>query len=180
MMSSYLLKTIGLLLALLAFTTATLAGGKPAIAISEFVPFSENASTEVGLTSPRGFTRDRIELECDLGLILSESVVKAAQQKGIPLLPTAEIEKAPGMVLSMKIEGARGDLGGSMSGTKSLTVRGELREGDTLIGSFVARRQQTALTQSTCESLVHCVKKIAKDIGKWLKDPVPKARLGSA
>ena len=67
-----------------------------------------------------------------------------------------------------------------MTGTKSLTVRGELHSGEKVIATFVARRQQTALASGTCNALTNAVKRIAKDIVKWLQNPVMKARLGAA
>jgi hypothetical protein len=176
-----MIKVSGMLLAILAFAFATHSGAQSdAIAVSEVIPFSEGSSGEVGLVSPSGLARTQIEETCDLGRLLSRSVVDAARRKGILVVQSSEPEKIEGRILVMEIEGARGQIGGALSGTKSLTVRGELREGDTVIGSFVARRQQTALTKGTCRSLSNCVRKISKDIARWLKRPVPKARLGSA
>jgi hypothetical protein len=175
-----------LALMLIAFTPFAQAespeveGREVAISISDAIPFLDSASSELGVASPKTFMRRQIEDTCGLGRALSEAVVSSARRKKILVVPTADITEAQGKVLVIAIEGARGQIGGAMSGTKSLTVRGELREGDAVLGSFVARRQQTALAAGTCKSLIKCARQISKDIAKWLKNPVPKARLGSA
>jgi len=70
--------------------------------------------------------------------------------------------------------------GGAWTGVKSLTLRGELRDGATLLGSFVARAERSSMTKGTCATLVDAGEELAAPIAKWLLKPVLKARLGEA
>lgn len=149
------------------------------IRISEVIPFAERAGGDMGVAASG--IKDRIRSECDVGRSLSELTARAAERHGIELESVADIEVAEGRVLMMEIEGAHGGAGGSISGTKSLTVRGELRDGDRVVGSFVARRQHTKIIPAgNCHLFEKLATTVARDIGKWLKSPRMKARLGSA
>ncbi len=160
---------------------ASAGGESPAlITMGEAVPFASNASGEIGLMSPKAGALRRIETHCDLERGLAVAIAQEARKLGVAIAVVPRIEDATGRVLSIRIEGAVGQLGGAMSGTKSLTLRGELREGEVVIASFVAREQRTALTAGTCASLTQCGDKLARHIAKWLKKPVMRARLGSA
>jgi hypothetical protein len=143
----------------------------PPIAISEVIPYADEAKVS-GAPFSSATTQARAEAKCELGVLLSESLADLAGGKGIELVRTPEIEAATGQVLLMQIEGVTGTLGGAITGTKALTVRGELRQGEEVIGSFVARRQQTALASGTCKALRNAAKQIAKDIAGWLRKPV--------
>ena len=166
---------------LLAIATASVAAGPDeAIAIREVIPFAGDLTDTTGSGLSDASTEGSVKAKCDLGRTLSERIVSGAGSKGVRLVRTAQIEQAEGKVLHVEIDGVQGRLGGAMTGTKVMVVRGELRDGDTVIGSFIARRQQTALASGTCKAFTNCVKTIAKDIAKWLKNPVMKARLGTA
>ncbi len=150
------------------------------ITMGELVPFAEGASGEVGLMSPGGSALRNIEDRCDLERSLAVAIAAEARRRGVAVAVVTHPEEATGRVLSIQIEGAVGQLGGAISGAKSLTLRGELRDGEALIASFVAREQRTALTAGTCKALDQCAAKLAKHIAKWLQRPKLRARLGSA
>lgn len=169
----------GCLLLFVAAASGEAADGTT-ITMGEVVPFAEDSSGAMDIFSPAGGAKRRVESECDLGRALSESIASEAKSKRIQIVRIPEVEAAAGKVLLMKIEGAAGQLGGPWTGTKSVTVRGELREGDTLVGSFVAREETTPFFAGTCRAFTHCVERIATDIVKWLRRPTVKARLGSA
>ncbi|MCC7463792.1 MAG: hypothetical protein IT480_15190 [Gammaproteobacteria bacterium] len=124
--------------------------------------------------------RATIEAQCQLQTRIPEAIAAQATRRGLKVRLTTPDEAAAGRVLTIVIEGVLGAAGGAWTGTKSLVLRGELRDDGTLIGSFVAREQQTALTQNTCEALTTCGRKLAAQIARWLKTPTLKARLGSA
>ncbi len=151
-----------------------------AISMSETIPFAEDAAGDVGIMAPAGGMANSIEEKCDLQRLLAEAIVERAKRKGIEIVRTPHPEAATGRVLRIVVEGVLGMQGGAWTGTKSMTLRGELREGDQVIASFVAREQQTALFMNTCDALIDCGGKIAAHIAKWLAKPVMKARLGSA
>lgn len=150
-----------------------------AIAISEVIPFSTDTTNAHNPLSS-AFMQERASTECNMGQTLSELIVASAGKSGIEVVPTPGIESATGKVLVLEIESVQGRVGGAMTGTKSLTVRGELREGDSIVGSFLARRQKTPLVSGTCKALIKSMSKMAADIAEWLEHPRMRARLGSA
>jgi hypothetical protein len=150
------------------------------ISISDNIPFARAATTNPGSPISESFTQNQVEQKCGLGQRLSDVIAQGARRQRIVVHVTPALDEAEGRILVMEIEGVTGRVGGAMTGTKALTVRGELRSGETVIGSFVARRQRTALAAGTCKALTDAVEKLAKDIVKWLRDPVMKARLGTA
>jgi len=182
--SSVLACTILVLWTVTSLTIGTAAGrGKGpggTVTIKDDILYSTEISRSPGSPLSSAATQKQVEGKCDLGRILSEAIISRAAKRKIQVVATSTLEKAEGLVLVMEIEGVQGHLGGALTGTKTLTVRGELREGDTVIGSFVARRQKTAVTAGTCKSLANCAERIGEDIAKWLKNPVMKARLGFA
>ena len=82
-------------------------------------------------------------------------------------------------MLKIIIEGVLG-FSGAWKGPKSLILRGELRDGETVLGSFFVREQVMKLFNNSCEEFGAAGQKAAVDIGKWLEAPRMRARLGSA
>jgi hypothetical protein len=167
-----------LLAACLALQPAWGAGGE--VALSASIPFATDAAVDVSRLALGINRRQEIEAQCHLQTLIPEAIAAQAARRGIKIHLTAADESTTGRVLTIVIEGVLGAAGGAWTGTKSLILRGELRADGALVGSFVAREQQTALAQNTCEALATCGKKIASHIVKWLKSPTLKARLGSA
>ena len=89
---------------------------------------------------------------------------------------------APGRVLVLRFAQVEGAWGGAISGSKSITVTGDLLEGDSVVGSFTAREETSAFTVSargtTCSLLEEAVEEIAEDVAEWLRAPSHGARLG--
>jgi uncharacterized protein YcfJ len=150
------------------------------VALSAAISFSADAAVDVSRIWLGIDRRQNIEAQCHLQTLIPEAIAAQAAHRDIKIRLTPPDESATGRVLTIVIEGVLGAAGGALTGTKSLILRGELRDDGALVGSFVARQQQTALTQNTCEALATCSKKLAGPIVKWLKSPVLKARLGSA
>jgi hypothetical protein len=155
-------------------------GADQEVALSASIPFAEDAAVDVSRLALGINMRENIETQCHLQTLIPEAIAAQATRRGIRIQLTAPGESGSGRVLTIVIEGVLGAAGGAWTGTKSLILRGELRDDGALVGSFVAREQQTALTQNTCEALATCGRKLAGHIVKWLKSPTLKARLGSA
>lgn len=87
-------------------------------------------------------------------------------------------------MLVMKIADAQGLGGGRMSGPKSVTVEGTLKQNGNVLGSFTVQRATMGGygggSSGTCALLHRCAKRIGKDVGVWLQKPTMNAVLGTA
>ena len=164
----------------LAFAAYPVVADDATVLMPERMEFASDAAVDVSRLALGIDRRKSIEDQCQLQVRLPAAIAQQAARRGIKLRLAPVDEELKGKVLSIVIEGVLGAAGGAWTGTKTLVLRGELRQDGALVASFVAREQQTALTQNTCESLLTCGQKIAGHIAKWLKKPVLKARLGSA
>ncbi|MFN2426354.1 MAG: hypothetical protein ABR587_07900 [Candidatus Binatia bacterium] len=104
------------------------------------------------------------------------------------MLPLLIAERHPEVVVSDAQGGTRLELaivdihapsGGLFSGSKGMTVEGVLIEGNTVLGTFVARRTSMAST-ATCGMLAKVSIVLATDIARWLYQPGHDSRLGQA
>ena len=167
---------------LAVLTCAVSAHAAPPVAITmgEMVPFAPDVAGEVGLLAPGG-TADNIQQRCSLPQTFAQSIADELRHRGIDVTTTAKPEEADGPVLHVIIEGVLG-FSGAWKGPKTLVLRGELRQGETILGSFVVREANGmgALFKNSCEEFVTLGRKAAADIGKWARAPKVRARLGSA
>jgi hypothetical protein len=146
----------------------------PPVTLTTQVPFAKDAAGDIGMFTPRGGTKSRVEDECGLQVFIPETLAAVAAKKKLSIVLSPHPEEAQGRVLGLIIEGVLGG-GGAMS----LTLRGELKDGDVLVGSFVSRHRGGSFG-GNCEALRKTVKDAAQDIVKWLKEPSLRARLGEA
>jgi hypothetical protein len=121
--------------------------------------------------------------ECKLETELANWIKSFADEFHVPVtVVDGNAAKATGRVLKVKISNVLGAGGGAYSGAKSVQVKGELREGDKVIGTFSGSRASGggafAGFKGTCSIMGRCVKTLGKDIALWLKNPTPNARLG--
>jgi hypothetical protein len=167
-------------LAVLACAATTHAAPPAAITMGEAVPFAPDVAGEVGLLAPGG-TTDSIQQRCGLPQAFSQSIADELRHQGIDVTTTSKPDEADGPVLNVIIEGVLG-FSGAWKGPKTLVLRGELRQGETILGSFVVRKSNGmgALFKNSCEEFVTLGQKAAADIGKWARAPKVRARLGSA
>jgi hypothetical protein len=168
------------MLTYLAFATYPALADDATVLLRAQMDFASDAAVDVSRLALGVNRRKSIEDQCQLQTRLPAAIAQQAVRRGIKLRLAPTDEELKGRVLTIIIEGVLGAAGGAWTGTKTLVLRGELHQDGALVASFVAREQQTALTQNTCESLLTCGEKIAGHIAKWLKKPVLKARLGSA
>ncbi len=146
--------------------TSSLAQAQGAIIIPRTVPYAE------------GIGSDAVRNKCDWNTQLSTFIVDFAKS-GV-VVSDAGGAPATGKMLSMTIVGVHSVGGGGFTGPKWATVRGELREGGTLVGSFVANRTTTKGGLTACSALIRVGKAIGKDIAVWLRAPSLDATLGNA
>ena len=167
----------------LALGLLSLAGGVTAaaparITMAEELPVDRDVAGQVGLMAPRGTIR-QITAQCDLPHDIARLIAEELRRKRFTVEQVANPDEAQGPVLHIVIEGMQG-FTGAFKGPKILTLRGELRDGATLLGSFVARERVGKLFSNSCEEFIATGEKAARDIAKWMKSPKPKARLGKA
>jgi len=137
------------------------------------VPFSEtsNATKEV-----KG--------SCTLETRLPQFIADAAKRGVTVVIAADDGAEVEGKVLYLEFTHILGTGGGAWSGSKSVTVRGELKENGEVIGSFIGSRYSGGGAfggfKGTCDILGRCIKTLGKDIAGWLKNPTMNAMLGNA
>jgi hypothetical protein len=122
--------------------------------------------------------------ECKLETELASWIKTYADELHVPVtVAISGSAKPTGRVLKVKISNVLGSGGGAYSGAKSVQVKGELREGDKVIGTFIGSRASGggmfAGFKGTCSIMGRDVKVLGKDIVLWLKNPTMDARLGN-
>src|SRR5262245_31400473 len=124
------------LYAFAALTTVASAVEPPkSITIAEAIPYDVDVAGDIGMYAAPGGNAAKIQGECTLSKDLSGYIVRGARPKGIQVTRVANLAEAKGVVLHVTIEGVMGYLG--LNSPKALTLRGELRDGDTVLGTFV-------------------------------------------
>jgi hypothetical protein len=166
---------------LLATLADIAAGAEPpsAITMSESIPFEEDVAAEVGLLAAPGGNAVRFETQCDLQTQLAQAIALEVRDEGVEVMLVENLDGATGPLLHVAIEGMLG-FTGAWKGPKSLILRGRLTDGDTLIGSFVARATEKGIFKNSCEQFEAAGKKAARDIAEWVKAPKRGARIGRA
>lgn len=137
------------------------------------VPFADNSMAS-----------SNVKASCTLDTRLPEFIAAAAKRGVKVVISDEPLEDVQGKVLHLTIVHVLGTGGGAWSGSKSVTVEGELIENGEVIGSFTAARYSSggafAGFKGTCAILGRCIKAIGKDIAGWLKKPTMHAMLGNA
>ena len=141
--------------------------------LAKSVPFADDSMASA-----------EVKESCTLDTRLPE-FVKSAAKRGVKVVISDEpLENVEGKVLHLKFLHVLGNSGGAWSGSKSVTVTGELIENGEVIGSFTGSRYSTGGAfggfKGTCAILGRCIKTLGKDIAEWLKNPTMDAMLGNA
>jgi hypothetical protein len=123
-----------------------------------------------------------IVTDCDLPTIQFNELNKFSSKFGIALsLPTQEANTS-GRVLQIQIANAIASGNAFIGHHKQLTLVGKLLENGTEVASFSAMRSSGggafAGFKGSCSVLHRCATTLGKDVGEWLRSPVPNARLG--
>jgi hypothetical protein len=157
-----------ILVSILALLFAAAASAKDVVTVAELTPFAEDS----GVT-------ENVKRECGMEKRLPE-YLKSNAKKHTKIVFTSEpLDSVEGKVLFMEITNVFAPGGGAYSGSKSVIVAGELKEGGELIGSMTVRRHSlVGMMPGTCSIMKRIVKKLGEDIATWLAAPTMDAELG--
>lgn len=133
------------------------------IGIPKTVPYAAEANV-----------RDAVRNECKLEEKVAIFLGKYLKKNGY-----VSDDPKTGKYLDMKITEAKATGGGMYSGPKWMEVVGTLNENGKAGPSFRAKRFTTSGMRA-CSAAARCAKAIAKDISKWVQNPVDGAELGDA
>lgn len=145
--------------ALIALFLASGAAQAQPVTVAKSVPYAADSNAT-----------QAVRTECTLPADLPEAIKDAAGDK-------VTLSDAPGARhLKLEIGHVLG-VGGPFT-PKSMSVAGQLMEGDKVVGTFHARRQTTG--GATCMALKKCASTLGKDIAAWLEAPAMDSKLGNA
>jgi len=154
-----------LMIPLLALVSAAHAD---TITISESIAFAEDSGASEAVID-----------ECEMQTRLPEYIKKEGKRKVDIELSKEPLEAAEGTVLYLEITNVYAPGGGIYSGSKSVIVAGELKEGSEVIGSMTVRRHSVmGMMPGTCSIMKRIAKKLGEDIAIWLTAPTMNAELG--
>ena len=140
------------------------------VTISKSTPFAEDS----GAT-------DSVREECAFETRLPNYIKKAAKKRVDIEISAEPLDGAEGKVLFLETTKVFALGGGGYSGSKSVTVSGELKENGEVIGSLTARRHTMFdMMPGTCSILKRVAKKLGGDIAAWLAQPTMDAKLGDS
>lgn len=152
--------------------SAAYAADKPSVAVSRELEFADSSGVS-----------GKVRSECTLQTRLPQFIKDSATTMTVELVEDIEATTA-GRVLKIEIVNVIGKGGGAWSGSKSVSVRGELTENGEVIGTFISSRFSGGGAfggyKGTCSILGRCVKAMGADIAAWLSNPTMDARLGDA
>jgi hypothetical protein len=158
--------------AILMMAVVQVAQAQDAVTIPIPLDFSENSGAS-----------HEVESECMLQSKLPQFIKDYSRKVDVNLVDDAG-DNAQGRVLTIEIINVLGAGGGAWSGSKAVTVKGELTENGEVVGTFTAARYSSGGAfggfKGTCAILGRCVKSMGKDIAGWLVKPTMDARLGNA
>ena len=138
------------------------------VTISASVPFAEDSGAS-----------SQVRNECEFESRLPNYIKKAAKKRADIEMSAEPLDNAQGRVLFLETTKVFAPGGGGYSGSKSVTVTGELKENGTVIGSLTARRHTMfGMMPGTCSILKRVAKKLGQDIAIWLAEPTMDAKLG--
>lgn len=150
--------------ALLLFVSLAPAAQQPAlVAVPSAVGYADGVGTETVRA-------------CDWNTRMGDYI--ASHAKGGVVIRDAAAQ-AQGRSLRMQVTHVHATAGGRFSGPKWATIRGELLDGTTVIGTFEANRTTTR-GMTACRALERIGDKIGEDIAQWLRSPSMNAKLGNA
>ena len=154
----------------LSFLVLTSSANADTVTIAEATPFSETS----GAT-------DNVKKECNIQGRLPKHIKSYAKKHTDIIATTEDLENVEGKVLFLEFEHVYAPGGGGYSGSKSVSVAGELKENGEVIASLTADRSTIiGMMPGTCSMLRRVAKKLGQDIGKWLEEPKMDSMLGQA
>ena len=155
-----------------------------AIMFLAFILMSSAQADTVTISASTPFAEDsgassQVRNECEFENRLPNYIKKAAKKRVDIEMSADPLDSAQGRVLFLETTKVFAPGGGGYSGSKSVTVVGELKENGEVIGSLTARRHTMfGMMPGTCSILKRVAKKLGQDIAIWLAEPTMDAKLG--
>jgi len=148
------------------------AAGSHTIYMSQTVPYSDSKLIARAILD-----------ECPLPQQQAELIEAVAKTEGITITRDDEAVKAgKGQVLYVEITNAISMGNPFMGHQKRISIKGNLRKDGTEIGSFSGVRSSMggafAGFKGSCSVLGRCLKALAGDVTRWLKNPTIDSRIG--
>ena len=119
---------------------------------------------------------DAVRRECAVDMLLGNHTLTSLPASGTPAQSvSAQTKRESGRVLQLTILSVHGNGGGGWSGAKSMSIRADLKNGDTVIRSRVFSRSSSGAFfggfVGTCAILERVTVTLSKDVAKWVKTP---------
>lgn len=152
-----------LLLAMAWLGVSSAAFATDTISVARVTPYEDGAANA------------EIRQECKWNAKLGDNIAHYA--KGQLTVTDKDLAQVNGRILLLKISQVHAIGGGGFSGPKWARVKGELREGDKLLGSFEVHRTTSFGGFSACGVLDKLGKEIGEDIAEWLEHPTMDAQI---
>jgi hypothetical protein len=155
-----------------------------AMLVSPFVRAAATGDTRVRVLqeTPVSSAADipaNVRKECGaMGDELPRAIVRSSRRATI--VPTQQqLAEKNGKYLFVEITKVKAHNAGALTGPKHMNVRGSLIENGKEIADFEAERGSMG-AKGTCSTLQQAEKDLGADIGRWLDNPRPHARLGDS
>ena len=154
----------------LALISGLAAGaGAATVSVSSSTPYASDAAVPA-----------KVKDECAFETRLPQAIA----ENGDVALVEGKVSRTKGRSLELAIHGIHAPGGGVFSGPKWATVRGKLRTGGKVIGSFRAKRYSTGGAfggfTGTCGILNRIANAMGQDIAAFIESPSMGAKLGDA
>ena len=147
-----------------------LPAGAETITIAAKTSFSETSGAS-----------QKVKDECDIQGRMPKYIKSYAKKHTDVVFTDESLDSVDGKVLHLEFEHVYAPGGGGYSGSKSVSVVGELKENGEVIASLtVDRAALFGMTPGTCSMLKRVAKKLGQDIGNWLEAPEMDSMLGDA
>lgn len=117
-----------------------------------------------------------VRSECAIDMLLGNHALSALGKSGLtPQSATSQEQAGDNKFVQITVLSVHGFGGGGWSGPKSMTVRADIKQGQTTLKSTVLSRSSTggafSAFKGTCEILGRVATALGKDVAKWVSQP---------
>lgn len=114
-----------------------------------------------------------VKNECGIEMLLGNHVFAAVGRRDSAVkLASSQAQAGESRYLQLTVLSVHGFGGGAWSGPKSMTIRADLKQGESTVRSTVLSRSSTggafAAFKGTCEILDRAAIALGKDVAKWV------------
>ena len=141
-------------------------------------PFAASANERLflqipAILDPSAPIPSAVKNECGLEMLLGNYALSAIDQRiGSVQSVSAPEQAGINKIVQLTIISVHGAGGGAWSGSKSMSIRADIRKGGTIVDSTVLSRSSRGGAfggfKGTCEILDRVVKVLGKDVAVWL------------